>query len=34
VCMGCRARAFASVGDYLAEEPNCGYVPLRVRAGR
>ncbi len=31
VCMGCRARAFADTGNYLAEEPNCGYVPLRVR---
>ena len=31
VCMGCRARAFAATGDYLAEEPNCGFVPLRVR---
>ena len=31
VCMGCRARAYANTHDYLAEEPNCGYVPLRVR---
>ena len=31
VCMGCRARAFADTGDYLAEEPNCGFVPLRMR---
>lgn len=31
VCMGCRARAFATTHDYLAEEPNCGFVPLRVR---
>jgi radical SAM protein with 4Fe4S-binding SPASM domain len=30
-CMGCRARAFGTVGSYLAEEPNCGYVPVRVR---
>ena len=31
VCMGCRARAFGTTGDYLAEEPNCGYTPLRLR---
>jgi AdoMet-dependent heme synthase len=31
VCMGCRARAFAESGNYLAEEPNCGFTPLRVR---
>ncbi|MEX1091238.1 MAG: radical SAM protein [Phycisphaeraceae bacterium] len=31
VCMGCRARAFADTGNYLAEEPNCGYTPLRIR---
>lgn len=31
VCMGCRARAYATTGDYLAEEPNCGFVPLRMR---
>ena len=31
VCMGCRARAFATTHDYLAEEPNCGFTPLRVR---
>jgi radical SAM protein with 4Fe4S-binding SPASM domain len=27
VCMGCRARAFAASGDYLAEEPFCVYQP-------
>ncbi|UCG20201.1 MAG: heme b synthase [Deltaproteobacteria bacterium] len=27
VCGGCRARAFESTGDYLAEEPLCTYVP-------
>jgi len=27
VCMGCRARAFAASGDYLAEEPFCVYEP-------
>lgn len=31
VCMGCRARAYAEAYDYLAEEPNCEYVPLRMR---
>ena len=33
VCMGCRARAYGTVGNYLAEEPNCGFVPVRVRRG-
>ena len=27
VCMGCRARAFAVKGDYMAEEPFCVYQP-------
>ncbi len=27
VCGGCRARAYAIHGDYLAEEPFCNYVP-------
>ena len=31
VCMGCRARAFAQTSDYLAEEPNCSYTPVRLR---
>jgi radical SAM protein with 4Fe4S-binding SPASM domain len=31
VCMGCRARAYSATQNYLAEEPNCGYVPLRLR---
>lgn len=32
VCGGCRARASAfSKGNYLAEEPFCTYVPLRMR---
>jgi heme b synthase len=31
VCMGCRARAFAEHHDYLAEEPNCSFVPTRLR---
>jgi len=29
VCGGCRARAYALTGDYLAEEPYCTYVPLK-----
>ncbi len=27
ICGGCRARAFAESGDYLAEEPCCSYEP-------
>ena len=27
MCGGCRARAYAATGDYMAEEPFCGYVP-------
>jgi len=35
VCGGCRARASAFArGNYLAEEPFCTYVPLRMRKGR
>ncbi len=30
-CGGCRARAFAATGDYLAEEPFCTYEPKAVR---
>ncbi len=32
VCMGCRARAFAATGDYMAAEPFCVYEPKTVRA--
>lgn len=32
VCMGCRARAFADTGSYLATEPNCGHTPVRLQA--
>lgn len=32
VCGGCRARADAVHGDYLAEEPFCSYVPVRLRS--
>ncbi len=31
VCGGCRARALAVKGDYLEEEPFCGYIPYRIR---
>ncbi|MBW2533293.1 MAG: radical SAM protein [Deltaproteobacteria bacterium] len=31
VCGGCRARAYAMDGDYLAEEPYCDHVPKRMR---
>ena len=40
VCMGCRARAFAATGDFLAEEPFCVYEPgtsgkmIKEAAGR
>ena len=27
VCGGCRARAYAMTGDYLAQEPFCSYEP-------
>jgi radical SAM protein with 4Fe4S-binding SPASM domain len=33
VCMGCRARAFAATGNYLDEEPFCGYEPGTKNAG-
>ncbi|HEU5394850.1 MAG TPA: radical SAM protein [Candidatus Methylomirabilis sp.] len=29
VCAGCRARAYAATGDFLAEEPFCAYQPRR-----
>lgn len=31
LCGGSRARAFAVHGDYLASDPFCAYVPLKVR---
>jgi len=31
VCGGCRARAYAMTGDFLAQEPFCGYVPRRLQ---
>jgi AdoMet-dependent heme synthase len=27
ICAGCRARAYAATGNYMAEEPFCGYAP-------
>jgi len=27
LCGGCRCRAYATYGDYLAEDPACGYQP-------
>jgi heme b synthase len=32
VCGGCRARAYGSTGDYLAEEPFCSYQPGGVQS--
>ncbi len=29
ICGGCRARAYAKFGDYMAEEPYCIYVPKK-----
>ena len=31
VCGGCRARAFATTGDYLNEEPYCVYEPQSIK---
>ncbi|MCX5819097.1 MAG: heme b synthase [Deltaproteobacteria bacterium] len=33
VCGGCRARAYETTGDYLAEEPFCVYEPGKDRQG-
>ncbi len=30
VCGGCRARAYAATGNYMAEEPFCAYVPPEI----
>jgi heme b synthase len=32
-CGGCRARAYESTGDYMAQEPYCIYEPLATRSG-
>ncbi len=34
VCEGCRARAYAATGDYMAEEPFCVYQPKKMRDGQ
>jgi heme b synthase len=34
VCGGCRARAYSITGDYLEEEPFCGYIPYRIRKSK
>ncbi len=34
VCGGCRARSYAMVGDYLAQEPFCSYVPAKVQKAK
>ena len=31
VCGGCRARAYAIHGNYLEEEPFCGYIPRKLK---
>ncbi|MHB1013934.1 MAG: radical SAM protein [Desulfurivibrionaceae bacterium] len=32
VCGGCRARAYAVTGDYMAEEPYCTYMPKKMKS--
>jgi len=34
LCGGCRARAYAVTGDFLAEEPFCVYQPAREKNGK
>jgi radical SAM protein with 4Fe4S-binding SPASM domain len=31
MCGGCRARAYAATGDYMADEPFCGYIPPKAK---
>jgi radical SAM protein with 4Fe4S-binding SPASM domain len=31
VCGGCRGRAFAATGNYMAEEPFCAYIPRTTK---
>jgi radical SAM protein with 4Fe4S-binding SPASM domain len=31
ICGGCRARAFAAAGNYMAEEPFCAYIPSNAQ---
>jgi len=33
LCGGCRARAYAATGNYLAEEPFCAYIPPQAETG-
>lgn len=33
ICGGCRCRAYATHGDYLAEDPACGYQPGQYGGG-
>jgi AdoMet-dependent heme synthase len=33
ICAGCRARAYAESGDYLAADPDCAYVPAGAESG-
>jgi len=33
ICSGSRARAYATTGDYFAEEPFCTYIPGKIPAG-
>ncbi|TNF55823.1 radical SAM protein [bacterium] len=34
VCGGCRARAYSVYGDYLEEEPFCGYLPRKLKTAK
>lgn len=34
VCQGCRARAYAETGDFLAEESDCNYIPHQLTEGK
>jgi len=34
VCGGCRARADAVYGDYMAEEPFCNYIPIKMQKAK
>ncbi len=34
LCGGCRARSYGMLGDHLAEEPFCTYIPLPMRAAQ
>lgn len=33
-CGGCRARAYETTGNYMAEEPYCAYVPPALQEGK